>query len=236
MNQIVILAGGLATRLKPLSNSVPKCMIEILGRPFIDWQLKLLKSQDISEVVLCVSYRAEQVIDYVQDGSKFGLKIKYSLDGEAQLGTGGALINARELLNNIFFVIYGDSYLNINFEKVKEMFKESSKLALMTYCLNDDPNHKNNVEPLDEYRIAYNKNAPKADLKYIDFGLSMMHKSVLSEYTRGSRVDLSQIFMNLSDKSQLAGYESKNKFFEIGSYDGIEELTSYLAKGSREFY
>src|SRR5258708_1931944 len=111
MLPIAILAGGLATRLRPITETIPKALVEIAGEPFLAHQLHLLRANGYERVVMCVGYLGEMVRDFAGDGSQFGMQVEYSFDGEALLGTAGALRKALPLLADDFSVIYGDSYL-----------------------------------------------------------------------------------------------------------------------------
>src|SRR5579864_6791465 len=137
MLPVAILAGGLATRLRPMTDKIPKALIEINGQPFIAHQLRLLAGRGIARVVLCLGYRGEMVRDYVRDGWNFGLQVNYSFDGPELRGTAGAIHQALPLLGESFFVLYGDSYLPCDYAAVEHSFTESGKPALMTVHRND---------------------------------------------------------------------------------------------------
>ena len=157
MLPVAILAGGLATRLRPITQTIPKALIEVAGKPFIDHQLRYLKKQGIRQVVLCIGYLGEMIQEVVGDGSAFGLHVTYSPDGRVLLGTGGALRQALPVLGEDFFVLYGDSYLPVNFLAVQEAYKASKKPALMTVLLNGDRWDKSNVVFEGGRLVEYNK-------------------------------------------------------------------------------
>src|SRR5690349_19498755 len=127
-----ILAGGLATRLRPITEKIPKSLVEVAGKPFIDHQLTLLQIKGFKRVVLCLGHLGEQVAEVVGDGRRWGLTVEYSYDGPVQLGTAGALRQARSLLGEVFWALYGDSYLNFNYRAVSEYFERegADKLGL----------------------------------------------------------------------------------------------------------
>ena len=124
---VAILAGGLSTRLRPITENIPKALVDVAGKPFIARQLEYLRRQGITRVVLCLGHLGEQVEALVGDGAAFGLDVGYSWDGPRLLGTGGALKRALPLLGGQFFVFYGDSYLQIDFRAVERGFFASGK-------------------------------------------------------------------------------------------------------------
>ena len=129
---VALLAGGLATRLRPITAKIPKLLVEVAGEPFFTHQLRLLKAAGLTEIILCVGYLGEQIVELYKDGSNYGVNIKYSFDGPKLLGTGGALIQALPLLGDSFYVLYGDSYLPIDYRKIGDHFINSGKQGLMT--------------------------------------------------------------------------------------------------------
>ena len=168
MLPVAILAGGLATRLRPITETVPKALVEVAGRPFVAWQLRYLHSQGVSRVVLCVGYRGEQIEAVVGDGSRYGLRVEYMFDGPRLLGTGGALRRALPLVGHAFFVLYGDSFLPVNFSDVEKAFFSQGKPALMTVQRNADQWDKSNVLFVDNVIVEYNKRAPKPSMSHIE--------------------------------------------------------------------
>ena len=155
--QIVILCGGLATRLGDIAKNNPKSMIEINGKPFLEHQIELLKKQSITDILLCVGYLSEKIMDYFGDGKNFGVNIRYSYDGDKRLGPIGAVKNAEFLLDDIFFIMYGDSYVFVDFGKIYQHFLKRKKLALMTIYKNYDKYDKSNVAVNNSDIIRYNK-------------------------------------------------------------------------------
>jgi NDP-sugar pyrophosphorylase family protein len=231
MLPVAILAGGLATRLRPLTETIPKSLVEINGEPFLWHQLRLLRLNGIRRVVLCVSHLGEQVRDSVADGEAFGLHIEYSFDGSAMLGTAGALKRAQPLLGESFFVLYGDSYLPIDWAAVESAFRESCKAGLMTVYRNEGQWDTSNVEFADGQILAYNKNLRNARMRHIDYGLGVLHASALTRVPDGQVWDLATLYQDLLEAGELAGFEAPHRFYEIGSFSGIEELRLYLSQG-----
>lgn len=225
---IVVLAGGLATRMRPTTHSIPKILIEVNGVPFLDHLLKYYVSQKIPRVVLCVGYLAEQVREFAGDGSRYGLHIDYSDDGERLLGTGGAVRNAKEMLEEHFFVQYGDTYLPIDYSEVEQAFYSSGKIALMTVFKNENRWDGSNVIFAEGTLHLYDKHNPTSEMNYIDYGLSILSKSLLEQEAK--EFDLATIFNTLSRQGRLAGFEVFKRFHEIGTPEGLRETECYLSQ------
>jgi N-acetyl-alpha-D-muramate 1-phosphate uridylyltransferase len=234
MLPLAILAGGYATRLGPLTKEIPKCLIEINGRPFVDWQLDLLIKNGYSDFVFCVSYKSNLVQEYLGDGSDKGINIEYSLDGETQLGTGGAIQKALPKLGNAFGVIYGDSYLPIDYSDMEKNFSNSKLNALMTVFKNQNQFDASNVEFLGGKLINYQKGSNSKNMHHIDYGLTFFRKEALRPWTDQSSFDLSIVCHQLAKDGQLDGFEVFERFYEIGSHQGIEEFSQYLRKVANE--
>jgi MurNAc alpha-1-phosphate uridylyltransferase len=230
MLPVAILAGGLATRLRPLTETIPKSLVDIDGKPFLWHQLRLLGENGIDRVVLCVSHLGERVRDSAGDGRAFGLRIDYSFDGSTLLGTAGALKRAQPLLGESFFVLYGDSYLPIDFAAVESAFRESGKAGLMTVYRNEGQWDTSNVEFVDGRILAYNKKLRTLRMRHIDYGLGVLHAAALARVPDQQAWDLATLYGELLDAGELAGFEAPHRFYEIGSFDGIERLRSYLSR------
>ena len=234
MLPVVILAGGLATRLRPITETIPKALIEVAGEPFVCRQLGYLHAQGIRRVVLCIGYLGEMIQAVVGDGSKFGLNVSYSPDGPVLLGTGGALKQALHLLGEQFFVLYGDSFLPVDFAPIETAFFESKKTALMTVLKNGDRWDKSNVLFKEGELLEYNKHAPRSEMAYIDYGLGVLTSHALEMYAVGQAFDLAEVYHALSLKGMLAGYEVHERFYEIGSHSGLKETETYFLKEKGE--
>ncbi|MHB8138577.1 MAG: nucleotidyltransferase family protein [Smithellaceae bacterium] len=231
---VAIVAGGLATRLYPITQTIPKSLVDVAGKPFIIRQLDYLKQQGITRVVLCLGYLGDQVEAVVGDGSVFGLDVFYSWDGPILLGTGGALRQALPLLGEQFFVFYGDSYLPIDFQAVAQGFLASCKPALMTVLKNHDQWDKSNVLFGGGCITEYNKRAPRPEMAHIDYGLGILSSSVLKNIPANVPFDLADIYHKLSLQGLLAGYEVFERFYEIGSQKGLSDTIEYFKNGGRE--
>ena len=230
--QCVILCGGLAERLYPLTYNIPKSMILVAGKPFLEYQIKLLECNGIKDIILCIGYLGEKIEEYFGDGLRFGVNIRYSRE-QKLLGTGGALKEASDLLDAYFFVLYGDSYCNIEYMNMcnvgllirLNMIAE----AVMAVYKNKNKFDKSNVKFTDKYRILYDKNGGK-EYEYIDYGISYLSKKVLDLVPSGKFYDLADVFKTLSTTYRLIGYEVFNRFYEIGSVKGLEEFKSYIGE------
>ena len=230
MLPVAILVGGLATRLRPITETIPKALVEVAGEPFICRQLDYLHEQGIRRVVLCMGYLGEMIQAVVGNGSKFGVNVAYVSDGSVLLGTGGALKQALPLLGKQFFVLYGDSFLPIDFSAVEQAFLGSNKDALMTVLKNDDRWDKSNVLFRAGELIEYNKHVPRPEMAFIDYGLGVLTSRVLENYSTGQGFDLAEVYHVLSLHGQLAGYEVRERFYEIGSHHGLKETITYFSK------
>lgn len=228
MLPVAIMAGGLGTRLRPLTETTPKALLSIRGEPFIAHQLRLLRSRGIERVVLCVGYLGEQIRDFVGDGEAFGLVTDYSWDGSIPLGTAGALRRALPKLGDAFFVIYGDSYLPCDYRAVQNAFRGSGKQALITVFRNDGQWDASNVEFGEGRIVAYDKRHRTPRMRYIDYGLGAFQSSVFSVLP-DSACDLATIYHDLLAQDELAALEVKERFYESGSLEGIRSLSELLA-------
>lgn len=227
---VAILAGGLATRLRPLSEKVPKALIPVAGRPFICRQLDYLSGQGITRVVLCTGYLGDQIEAVVGDGHSFRLDVSYSSDWPTLFGTGGALKQALPSLGKAFFVLYGDSFLPCNFEEVQQAFISSDRPALMTIFHNSDRWDKSNVLFREGQIVEYNKYSPRREMEYIDYGLGVLAAEVLDNYPANRTFDLAEVYHQLSLAGKLSGHEVHERFYEIGSPEGLMEAEMYFSR------
>jgi NDP-sugar pyrophosphorylase family protein len=232
--QCVVLAGGLGTRMRPLTERMPKALIPVLGKPFCDWQLAHLASQRIERVLYSVGYRGDMLRDHVGDGSRFGLEVSWVDDGKRPLGTAGALRRAldSQLLDGAFFVLYGDSYLPITMADVEQVWRGSNLPALMTVLRNEGRWDKSNAIYANGKVVLYDKSRPntrRAEMAWIDYGLSVLTSDVIAgRVPSGAVVDMADILRDLSVEGLLAGYETSQRFYEAGSPQGLRDLEEYL--------
>lgn len=229
---VVILAGGLATRLRPLTEKIPKSLVEVAGRPFLEHQIALLRESDITDLFLCVGYLGEMIEGVFGNGKRFGVDISYSYDGDKLLGTGGAIKKLLPKLPEDFFVLYGDAYLPIDYQEVATHFRTSAKPALMTVFRNDNAWDRSNVWFEQGTLRRYSKTERLPQMRHIDYGLTICSRPIFAEYPTDEPFDLALVFERLSQRGELAGYEVYQRFYEIGSPQGLEELDRLLREAN----
>jgi NDP-sugar pyrophosphorylase family protein len=229
---VAILAGGLATRLRPITEKIPKSLVTVAGEPFLAHQLRLLHTRGVRHVVLCVGYLGEMIERDFGDGAAFGIELRYSFDGPTLLGTGGALRQALPLLEEEFFVLYGDSYLPIDYAAVLASFRTSGQPGLMTVFRNEGAWDTSNVQFEDGHIVRYDKRERTPEMRYIDYGLGVFRASIFAERPAGEVFDLAEVQRGLVAKGALAGHEVFQRFYEIGSHAGLAELETFLQSGT----
>ena len=230
MYPIAILAGGLASRMYPRTSTIPKALLEVAGRPFIDHQLTLIRRQGLTSVVLCVGHLGEHIQAFVGDGSRWSLQVNYSHDGDVLRGTGGAIRQALPQLGARFFVMYGDSYLTCRFADVADAFDRSRRAALMTVFRNAGAFDVSNVLFEHGRIVRYDKRETTPAMRHIDYGLSVFEADAIARYPDDSVFDLAGVFQDLIATGQLAGLEVPDRFFEIGSPQGLLDTEGWLMK------
>jgi NDP-sugar pyrophosphorylase family protein len=228
---VAILAGGLATRLGSISRATPKILLDVGGKPFAVRQIELLQKHGLKRIVLCLGHLGAMVQESLGDGRELDVKIDYIFDGPQALGTGGALRKALPLLGDAFLVLYGDSYLNCDYQAVIRGFRLSGKQGLMTVFRNEGQWDRSNVIFRDGKILAYDKKQSLPEMQHIDYGLGVLQSKVVSEYPSGHPFDLAAVYQDLLKKNQLAGFEVKERFYEIGSPSGLEEMREYFSRG-----
>jgi len=230
MPPLALLAGGMATRMRPLTERVPKSLLPVAGEPFIAHQLRLMRRERIEHVVLCVGFMAEQIRAFVGDGSRFGLKVGYCEDGGILLGTGGAIRKALPCLGSEFMVMYGDSWLDSNFAPIVDAYRASGKPALMTVFRNDGMWVPSNIW-FEHGRIRrYDKSNPLPQMRHVDWGLSVAQAEVFARMPDNTPFDLAGTYGELCESGDLAGFEVRERFYEIGSAEGLRETNALLQK------
>lgn len=232
---VVILAGGLAMRLRPLTENLPKALVEVGGKPFIHHQLRLLRSRGIRKVIISAWYRGEMIRDYVGDGSRFELEVEYVFDGDVPLGTGGAIRKALPLLEGPFFVLYGDSYLPCDYAQIQKYFGTHQRPALMTVFHNRGRWDASNVEMADGKILRYDKKTPTPRMAHIDYGLGIFTPEVFTDVPEGQPADLAEIYQRLAAGGKLLAYEVQERFYEAGSLEGLRELDALLSADPDRF-
>ncbi|HXW34868.1 MAG TPA: sugar phosphate nucleotidyltransferase [Acidimicrobiales bacterium] len=234
--QCVVLAGGRGTRMRPFTDTRPKCLIPVAGHPFIDWQLAWLAAEGVERVVLSVGYGAELVRAHVGDGGCFDLAVDYVDDGDVPLGTGGALRRALDegKLDGTFFLVYGDSYLPVRFGEVGTEYRQRSTPVLMTVYR--DPGHLETPNAVLDHGmvIRYEKGLapPPPEMQWVDYGLAVWSRdAVIQRIPTSTVMDLAAVYGALSREDRLAGMEVTARFYEIGSLEGWRDMESLIGRG-----
>lgn len=226
---VAILAGGIAKRLGAVTERIPKSLVEVAGRPFAEHQIELLRRNGIADLVFLVGHLGDMVRDALGDGARWGVRIRYVFDGPLRLGTGGAVRRALPHLGDPFFVLYGDSYLECDYRRIEQTFREDA-LALMTVCRNDNRWDTSNVLFVNGRILTYDKRHPTADMRHIDYGLGVFRHAAFAGYEDAESFDLAGVYQRLLARAALQGFEVEGRFYEIGSPAGLEETRLHLAR------
>ena len=232
--QVIALLGGLGTRLRPTEPEVPKAMVDVHGKPFFLYQLLLMRDQGFRDFLFCVGYMGEAIEQFFGDGQEFGVRIKYSADGETPLGTGGALRNALPLLAEDFIVMYGDGFLDTDYNELIYNFRlakeKRGKKGLLAVYKNDNKYCPSNVIFKDGLVLTYEKWNTSPGMEYIDFGASMLTRSVIEEIPEGHVADLADVYHELAEKGLLAGLKVRKRFYEIGTPESLDEFRRFTGE------
>jgi len=234
--QCVVLAGGLGRRMLPHTESLPKSLLLVAGRPFVDWQLAWLAAERVDHVIMSIGYRGDMIRRYLGNGSRFGLRVSYVDEGDVPLGTGGALrlVVDQELAASNFFVLYGDSYLPIHLNEIENSYAMQAAPVLMTvYRDREGLEHPNAVfDGVMVTRYQKGLRNPPDDMQFVDYGISVWQRdTVAAMVPKGAPADLADLYVVLSGSGQLAGWEAQERFYEIGSPKGLNDLESLLRTG-----
>ncbi len=226
--QTVILAGGKGTRLKPLTYQIPKSLVPIHGKPFLHYQLESVKSFNLNNVLLLVSYLGDQIEDYFGDGSRFGLKIEYSYE-EIPLGTGGALKNAGDKLSDEFLLLNGDTYLPIDYDAFIKYFKEFDKIGTITAYDNSEEIVPNNIAVgTSNEVISYNKKASE-EMTHVDSGAIILKKDILGLIPESHTCSLEEeVFCKLIKRKELIAFVTNQRFYDMGNFKELEVIKGVL--------
>jgi N-acetyl-alpha-D-muramate 1-phosphate uridylyltransferase len=226
---VALLAGGLATRLRPTTATMPKALVEVDGRPFIEHQIELLRRNGILRVVLCLGHLGDQVEAHLGDCRALGMDLRYSHDGDALLGTGGAVRRALPHLGEAFWVMYGDSYMDIDYPAILEFFAATDALGLMTVIRNENRWDRSNVLFEDGRLLSYDKKALTPEMKHIDYGVALLLRPVAERIPAGRPFDLADVYRDLVAEGRMVGYPVSQRFYEIGTPPALAETRAYLA-------
>lgn len=236
IEQCVVLAGGLGTRISPIEPDRPKALVTVGGQPFLDWQLSWLAAHGMSLVILAVGHRANEIRTFAGTGSRWALRIEYVEEKGELLGTGGALRAAAESrsLGAVTAVLYGDSLLQVTLQAVAEQFLRQSRDGAMTVMRNKNRWDRSNVEVSEKGLVSrYTKDAPEeAGLEYIDYGLTILRKSaIIRELKMGQKADLALLYQAMAASGQLGAIHVTCRFYEVGSPRGWRELDALIRSG-----
>ena len=229
---VAILSGGLATRLGSVARNTPKSLIRLGPDPFAVHQLRLLKKNGLTRVVFCIGHMGNMIAEELGDGKDWGMNLEYSQDGPDLLGTGGALRKALPLLGETFLVMNGDSYLDCDYAAVLDSYRDSGKPGLMTVFCNKNRWDRSNILYEDGKILKYSKRCVEPEMQHIDYGLGILSAGFLGVYPEKTAFDLETVYQDLLARDQLAGYEVTERFYEIGSPDGLRETQDHLQKHS----
>jgi NDP-sugar pyrophosphorylase family protein len=227
---VAILAGGLATRLGPLTASIPKSLVDVAGRPFAEHQIELLRRYGLTDITFLVGHFGEMIRDAMGDGARWGVTLQYVFDGPRPLGTGGAVRRALPSLADPFFVLYGDSYLECDYGGVERSFQAGSAAALMTVFRNENQWDASNVLFRDGRILSYDKQWRTPDMRHIDYGLGVFRHRAFDRFADGEAFDLVAVYQRALANDELAGYEVNGRFYEIGSSAGLEQARAHLSR------
>ena len=233
--QVVILAGGLGTRLGSLTSRRPKVLVEILGKPFLSYQLEWLARYGLKDIVLCVGHLGEQIEAFAKDGGRFGMRIRYAYESPGRLlGTAGCLKRAEPLLEDRFCVLNGDSYLPMDPREPMECFVQRKLSTLMLVYKNAGHYDASNAVVNDGWVTFYSREADRArpGVDYIDYGLRIFGRDVLELVAPDRFVDLDTLYQALIAQRRLAAYPVQEPFYEIGSSDGLARFQQYLEQAA----
>ena len=228
IKQAVILAGGVGARLRPLTYKIPKPMITLNSKPFLEYSIDLLKENGIEEVILLLGYLPEKIKEYFGDGSKFGINIKYSI-GDVSFETGKRIKNVEELLDDNFLLMYCDNYWPLNLKKLAEYHDNHNVLATVTIYTNKDNFTKSNMKVDGKgYVTLYDKSRKEKNLSGVDIGFFIISKKVLKLMPNTNFSFEREILPKLIEKKQLAGYLTDHRYYSIGNLERLLITEKFL--------
>lgn len=234
--QLVVLMGGLGSRLGFVGEGVPKPMVEVAGRPFFEYMLDLLKWHGFRRFLFLVGHHGNAIEEYFGDGAGQGIEIRYSYDGDQLVGTGGALRRAIDQLDDEFVLIYGDSYMDADYGELLCHFRYEAdargKQGLMAIFRNQGRYDKSNALLRDGELLEYNKSITREDMEHIDYGISVLRRSLLESLPEGEPSDLADVYRDAVEGGTMAGLEVHQRFYEIGTLASLREFERYIERRS----
>lgn len=226
--QVVILAGGLGTRLRPLTYKTHKVMVPIRGKPFLEYQLELLKRNNLNNIVLCVDYLGEQIKNYFKNGEKLGINILYS-GGKIPLGTGDALKGAKDILKDEFLLLNGDTFLDIDYQDLISYFHKQQKLATIVVFENQPKIMVNNVEIDSKNKVLSYDKRKEGGANCVDSGVQVYKKDIFELFPQKKKISLEEeIFPILIQKEEMTAYLTNQKFYDIGTHERLKNFNQIL--------
>jgi MurNAc alpha-1-phosphate uridylyltransferase len=228
--QVAILAGGLGTRLMPLTRDLPKPMVPVLGRPFLEHQILLLQRHGVTDIVLLVGHLGDAIRGYFGDGRRFGVRILYSDEGDARLDTAGAVKHAEALLDDAFMVLFGDSYLPVDYAQIWREFLARGTRGMMVVYRNDNRFDTSDIAVEDGLVTAYQKYPPLPGAVYINYGLTLLKRETLRLAKPKTPISLQEFLRPIIQGRQLSALTTTQRFFEIGSIEGLNDLEAHLSQ------
>jgi len=228
--QVAILVGGLGTRLMPLTKTIPKPMVRVKGKPFLEYEIRLLKKSGIGDFVLCVGHLGEQVEAYFGDGSGLGVRVRYSHDGPKLMGPAGALKKAEPLLEECFFVTYGDAYLRADYKAMMRALVASGSLAMMAVYKNNNKFGKSDVVVEEGRVVRYDKRGKGKGMDWVNFGVSALRREALDFIPADRECGEEEFYGELIRRGQLLAFPLRHRFYEIGSPSSLREFERFIAR------
>jgi len=228
--QAAILAGGLGTRLRPITETVPKAMVPVLGRPFIDYEIDLLKAAGVVDFVICVGHLGGMIEQHLGDGGSLGVRIHYSYDGPRLLGPAGALRRAEKLLGETFFVTYGDAYLRAPYRRIMNALVGSGKLGLMTVYMNDNRHGASDIAVRGGMVINYDKTNRSRGFRWINFGVTALQRNALKLIPARRGCGEEEFYGSLIARRQLVAFPVTKRFYEVGTQPSLAEFGRFISR------
>jgi NDP-sugar pyrophosphorylase family protein len=230
MYPVAVLAGGLGLRLRELTGQLPKAMVPVLGRPFVDWQLETLAASGVTDVVLLVGHSGDHIRDHVGSGDRFGLAVTYVEDGPTLRGTGGAILHALGSLPSSFWVTYGDTLLDVDLAAAQAAFDTSGCRALMTVLHNRDEWQPSNALVDAGYVVDYGKSPAPAGAEHIDYGMLLFRRSAWDDRNADQVFDLADVLCPLIARREVVAFDVTSRFHDIGTPEAVRETELFLLR------